>query len=1413
MAVSIPPAPESAAAAGSAARGWRRWLGWRSTPWWGGLFIVIVVALAAFDIWRGYAATVAGIGRELEALARVIAEQTARSVHTVDLVTRHIADEVRSGKLDALDDEAALHAYLHNQAVGLVQITGLSIIDASGRVRASSSSYPLPADRAGVAEVPAFQQMSTHPGSDMMLAPAMRGVSQQASWIIPMGRPLHASDGRFVGAIAAGGRVDYYQNFYRDVHLERDTMITLAHRDGTLLARYPSAEGAAMGRRFERPQGIAAMPAEAAGRADPASPGGVAAAAREPGPAPAAGAGHVPLRYRSPVDGVERFGALRQVAGYPLVVMVSRDVPLALAPWRDAALRTALRTLALGVLATALLLLVRRQFGRLERSRVSLERSRERFELAVAGSDEGIWDWDLVSDRVYASPRTREIFGLAPGPDLLPRDAWFAAGRIHPDDIVVRRQALKAHLAGRTPVYASEYRVGSNDGAYRWVRVRGLCVRDAQGRPLRMAGSATDIDARRRAEDALRLSEERLALAMTGSTGGHWVWEQPSDALYVSGNLNQVFGLPPQLQITTQRELLERVRFHPDDLPRLEQMRRDVQDPGVARLDYEYRILLPGSDAVRWILTRAQCFRDDRGQVLRVAGVSLDISVRKGIEEALRLSEERFALAVAGSDDGVWDFDYVNRRAFGSRRCREILGLPPGPEVVNLDYWLRDLQLHPDDAPERTASMQAHLCGAAAAYEGEWRVRQSDASYRWVRVRGVCVRDAQGQPLRMAGSVSDIDARKRAEQALRESEERYERGLAGSNDGIIDWDIAGDRLFASARAWRLIGLPAESGMLARAQWAPRVMPRFHPDDVVRVLAELHGQGMTRADAHEGEYLMLGADGDYHWVRFRGRLTRDAAGAPARWAGSVSDIDGLKKTEQALRRSEERYQLAVDGSNEGLWDWDLDSDTLFLSPRAQELVGRSGGDAQRPRHDWLALLQPHPDDRAGVREALTMHLRGQSRRFKVEFRLQRPDGQWHWYRQRGVAVRDSDGLPLRMAGSMEDITEHKRAEAEREQLELQLRQAQKLEAIGTMAGGIAHDFNNILAAILGHGEMAQKDAPPGSALRRHVDAAMSAGVRAKLLVERILAFSRAGVGERVPVHVQSVVAEALDAIEASLPAGIRLERQLLAVDAAVLGDPTQVHQVVMNLCTNAAQAMKSGGALSVTLDPPQTLSPGCATGVLPAGEYLRLRVADTGRGIPAPLLERIFDPFFTTKEVGIGTGLGLSLVHGIVSDLGGGIDVASTLHEGSSFTIYLPWLRDVAPPAVAEQAAPQGRGQTVLLVDDEEALVLLGEEMIAGLGYEPIGFTSSRAALHSLREAPQRFDLVLSDEAMPEMTGSELARAVREIRADIPIVLMSGRVTPQLLRGARDAGVAEVLAKPLVARDIARSLADALRPRG
>ena len=532
------------------------------------------------------------------------------------------------------------------------------------------------------------------------------------------------------------------------------------------------------------------------------------------------------------------------------------------------------------------------------------------------------------------------------------------------------------------------------------------------------------------------------------------------------------------------------------------------------------------------------------------------------------------------------------------------------------------------------------------------------------------------------------------------------------------------------------------------------------------------------------------------------------------AALVHQLRRVELGDLALRQSEERYALAMEGANEGHFDWDFEHGNLFLSPRMKLLHGRDTDVPVTTREAWFAALQLHPDDAPGRQAAERDHFEGRSDHYEVEYRVRHPDGQWHWLQSRGRCLRDASGKVIRFVGSSIDITARKNAELEKERLEIQLRQSQKMEAMGTLAGGIAHDFNNILGAILGYGELAQKAAPEGGVVRRYMDNVMHAGGRAKALVERILAFSRSSVGERGLINVQAVIEETLELLSASLPSGVRLDRHLDAGDAAVIGDATQLHQVVMNLCTNALQAMGHGGVLEVALERAEvSRARRLSHGDLAPGAYVCLKVGDTGGGIAPRVLDRMFDPFFTTKGVGEGTGLGLSLVHGIVTDLGGAIDVRTIVRGGTNFTIWMPLSGEASAPVDEVDAPlPRGEGQTVMIVDDEKPLVAVAEEMLAELGYEPVGFSSSVAALQALREAPHRFDIVLTDETMPDLTGTDLARDIRRLRPDLPIVLMSGYSGLQLHERARAIGVREVLHKPLQSRDIAECLGRVLRAR-
>ena len=530
------------------------------------------------------------------------------------------------------------------------------------------------------------------------------------------------------------------------------------------------------------------------------------------------------------------------------------------------------------------------------------------------------------------------------------------------------------------------------------------------------------------------------------------------------------------------------------------------------------------------------------------------------------------------------------------------------------------------------------------------------------------------------------------------------------------------------------------------------------------------------------------------------------------AALLRQLRRVEASERALRESEERYALALEGANEGFWDWHVQADQLFVSQKMKTLTGHSEDSEFTTRSEWLARTVVHPDDVQRRDSAVREHFDGLTPRYECEYRVRMPDGSWCWLHVRGRCLRDEAGKPYRFVGSATDVSSQRQAQLDKEHLEAQLRQSQKMEAIGTLAGGIAHDFNNILGAILGYGELAHQHSAQGTPVRRYLDNVMHATGRARALVDRILGFSRSGLGERVPVNVQSVIEETLELLQASLPQGIRVEKWLEAGNAAVIGDATHLHQVAMNLFTNALQAMEHGGLLRVALERvglSERLS--LARGTIAPGPYVRLSVQDTGSGIPAAVLERIFDPFFTTKGVGEGTGLGLSLVHGIVTDLGGAIDVKTRAGDGTTFQIWLPTAGETGKPAVeAVGELPRGNGETVMIIDDERALVELAEETLAELGYEPVGFDSSAAALAAFRAEPGRFDLILTDEAMPDLLGTELARHLRQYRPDIPIILVSGHGGTHLARAAALLGVNELLCKPLQRRELADSVARVLR---
>jgi len=926
-------------------------------------------------------------------------------------------------------------------------------------------------------------------------------------------------------------------------------------------------------------------------------------------------------------------------------------------------------------------------------------------------------------------------------------------------------------------------------------------LQDPQALLARIAALEEDNRALRHRLAGLGDDEARF-LNLVDATGAViWITEcDPERVVYCSPSFEQIWGRTVE-EIYREADLWVQC-IHPEDRGRIGQAFAQWLAEPTQRWEAEFRIVRPDGQ-LRWIHERGVAMAE-KGVRLRVIGVSTDVTDRLLTAQALRESEERFALAVEGSADGIWDWDIVSNQMYMSQRAQELYGLAPDARCSRpRSEWLAAVREPEPDITLRRRAMDLYVAGQTQLLDAEWRFRQLDGTDRWRRVRGRCLRDAQGRAIRLSGSITDIDARKRAEQALVQTQERFALAVEGSTDGIWDWDIASNQMYMSERAQELYGLvPSPWCSRQRSEWKAVVLEPQPDVEQRRLAMESHING--DAEWFDAEWRFRQLDGTDRWRRLRGRCLRDAQGKPVRFSGSISDVDARKRAEQALEESEQRYALAVAGSNDGIWDWDIATGMQYYSERAQRIYGLEVGPTTRHRSEWRRVVPVHPDDYHDQINAITDYLAGRTSTYGGEWRVLLPGGGYKWIRIRGESVRDAAGLPVRLAGSLSDIDDFKREQAARQQ-------SQRLEAVGTLAGGIAHDFNNILGAILGFGEMALKRTRQGGRMRRDLECIVTAGERGRSLVDRILAFSRSSVSERVPVHVEKIARESMELLRPALDGEVALECDFRAGTAAILGDATQVHQVLGNLATNAAQAMPGGGLLRVVLECASLLEGrATTTGTIAPGDYVVLTVSDTGSGIAPEVRQRIFDPFFTTKPVNVGTGLGLSLVHGIVSELGGAIDVVSAVGEGSSFTVYLPRSGDVAEHRqVTQQNLPRGNLQRILVVDDDPSLARLASQLCSDLGYQWMACTSSVEAARVFRNNPDHFDAVLTDERMPGLSGTALIRSLRQVRPELPIIMMSGYLGDSLVSRARALGAAAVLAKPVSRADLAAALSCAL----
>ncbi len=519
-------------------------------------------------------------------------------------------------------------------------------------------------------------------------------------------------------------------------------------------------------------------------------------------------------------------------------------------------------------------------------------------------------------------------------------------------------------------------------------------------------------------------------------------------------------------------------------------------------------------------------------------------------------------------------------------------------------------------------------------------------------------------------------------------------------------------------------------------------------------------------------------------------------------GKVAE-DGSIASEK-LSESISRYRILVAQTGMLIYDCNLNTGKIKWGGAFTQVTGYTLRELELISYQrWFDHI--HPEDLPMVKRQIEK-AKQEIGKFRIEYRLRHKSGEYKYVEDQGVVLPDLSGEAYRILGSIKDITAKKKEEEERRRVEQQIQHSQRLESLGVLAGGIAHDFNNLLAVIIGLTDMALKELPKRSPLYEDLSEVLQAANRAKDLVRQILAFSRQTDEEDSPLYLHVIAREVIKMLRATTPPNIEIIDNVDVHSGAIMGNPAQMHQVIINYCTNAIQAMPNGGKLEIEVkditlgEDASRIHP-----KLSPGTYVRLVVRDTGHGMEPHILERIFDPFFTTKKPGEGTGMGLAVVHGIVTAHGGAIVVESKPGLGSTFYTYFPRIDN---PIIVEKISDEevySGSERILFVDDEESVCKLGKRVLSQMGYQVEVHQNPISALAVFTQSPEKFDLVVTDYAMPKMSGEVLARWIKELRPDIPVIIFTGFSAEWTQEELLKAGIEDVVMKPIIARDLAKRI--------
>jgi PAS domain S-box-containing protein len=844
-----------------------------------------------------------------------------------------------------------------------------------------------------------------------------------------------------------------------------------------------------------------------------------------------------------------------------------------------------------------------------------------------------------------------------------------------------------------------------------------------------------------------------------------------------------------------------------------------------------------------WVSVSARAVRDEGGGILYYEGSHIDIDARKKTEKLLADAGEQYRSLFETSTNAILIRNRAGIITMVNPAAVTLLAAATAEDLTGRAYL--DL-VHPEDGPLSTERVaEVFRMAADMQWPGDGPHKGvPPREHRMVTLKGGVIHvESTGVAFPYKGEVfiqgifRDISERKRAEEELRLDDQRMEALLQLNH--MTHASLQEIASFAMEEAVRLtqsrIGYLAfaneDESVLTMYAWSrtamaecamenkPIIYPVAHTGlwgETVRQrkavitndyqapspLKKGFPQGHVRLERHlgvpifDGDRIVIVAGvgdkgSDYN--------ERDIKQLNLLMSGMWRIVQ-RKQAEEALRNSEARFRTAFENASVGITLVGLDGIYLEVNPAMARITGYRPADLiGKPVSNFT-----HPDDRGRRSQFISDLIEGRIASGEQERRFIHRNGSVVWTLIWASVQRDQDGKPMYFISLVQDITSRKTADEDKQKLESQLLQAQKMEAIGSLAGGIAHDFNNILSAIIGFTELSMlSEGAPVDYLRE----AMKAAQRAKDLVKQILSFSRQTDEQRMPVHVGMVVKEIAKFLRASIPSTIDIRCTIDNRAGAVLANSVELHQILMNLCTNAVHAIgERAGTVEIGVRG-MDIGPENRDGFpdLDLGHYVRLSVKDTGQGIPSDVRGRMFDPYFTTKEKGVGTGLGLAVVHGIVKKSNGTIRVESEIGSGSVFHVYLPQVDLSASKQVEHPTIPRGGSERILFVDDEKMLVEVGEQILRRLGYDVVSRTSPLEALELFKARPKDFDLVISDQTMPGLTGDALARELMKLNPGIPVILCTGYSQMIDQRRAKEKGIRALVMKPILISEIAGAI--------